>query len=1047
MRIDLPRYLLIVVLILGSAWAAHAQTGSQKNVTALNTEINTNFPDNSNGAIIPRGARQATLDMIASTGNFLTPGTWQALQTFAGGTTHPLVDGQVMLGSNNLNVTAQSIYSPFSNPANSAIYDVGRFVLDLESVSGGAITQADALGAYANCNVPLGVAPATGNCVASFGFAALGVANASGWGANFVCTDNTTNTNYGGSQNRKCISLELDLRIYDTGGTAQGTGLLISMDGTGTFASTLYGIDIEAGPASPKFAFAVNCGTHATSIGCLNIGPAVTGATAASQNIVWEYVTGSTQFAMVMGAPSGGGFSFTATAASVGIAMDWSTLTINTCTLKIAFGCVLNGGGTAQFAGAGIGASAVAAAALTVQGPDATSSNFAARFFNSGPTLLASFRDDGAVFLDGPLTLGVGTSSISLQGSGSGTINLQTQAAAGNWNWNWPITAGTAGQCLVSQGGVTTAMTWGACAGGLTVGTTTISGSCTNGFNLFNNAGVLGCQANGSGGSLTVGTTTVSGGTTQQILYDNAGVVGEITKGNNCVYGTNGSGVPSCATTLPSAVVASSLTSVGTLTGGATGAGFTVALATSTITGQLALANGGSNANLTASVGGIVYSTASAFAILSGTVTAGQCLLSGSSAAPTWGSCSAGGGGITIGSTTITSGTTQQILYDNGGVIGEITKGNNCVYATNGSGVPSCATTLADLTISGTSSPQLTVQSTGANPAFIDILETGGSQQAGIDLCDTNCTTTNKKWQIVKQANQNLAIIDNVASATIFTAVINGGTMSLTPQNNLILNPGGAHGVSVGSASDPGSGNLAASGSLASGATGSATNPNLVTTVCGANCGWYAPASGQMAWTIGGLIMDFGITTASTFTVDVNVSFGGHSLYGGGAPGNSLNFFSTFSGAPSGDSVTFSGSTIALRTLGGTFLLDYNSSVASVWTFSAPVISTTTISALAHLSRGTAPTGNTGTCSTGVTVTGGASVGNWTSTNACNIGSTIILSGMPAVPTAYNCDATDITTAAVVLQQTASSVTSVTFTVRSTNASANDNIRFKCLAY
>jgi len=53
-------------------------------------------------------------------------------------------------------------------------------------------------------------------------------------------------------------------------------------------------------------------------------------------------------------------------------------------------------------------------------------------------------------------------------------------------------------------------------------------------------------------------------------------------------------------------------------------------------TGQLSLARGGSNANLTASNGGIVYSTASALAILSGTATAGQIIRSGSLAAPSW---------------------------------------------------------------------------------------------------------------------------------------------------------------------------------------------------------------------------------------------------------------------------------------------------------------------------------------------------------------------------------------------------------------------------
>lgn len=54
------------------------------------------------------------------------------------------------------------------------------------------------------------------------------------------------------------------------------------------------------------------------------------------------------------------------------------------------------------------------------------------------------------------------------------------------------------------------------------------------------------------------------------------------------------------------------------------------------ITYPISLANGGTNANLTASNGGIFYSTASAAAILAGTATAGLALLSGSSTAPTW---------------------------------------------------------------------------------------------------------------------------------------------------------------------------------------------------------------------------------------------------------------------------------------------------------------------------------------------------------------------------------------------------------------------------
>lgn len=57
---------------------------------------------------------------------------------------------------------------------------------------------------------------------------------------------------------------------------------------------------------------------------------------------------------------------------------------------------------------------------------------------------------------------------------------------------------------------------------------------------------------------------------------------------------------------------------------------------TTHVSGQLPLANGGTAANLTASNGGIFYSTGSAGAILSGTATASLPLLSGASAAPTW---------------------------------------------------------------------------------------------------------------------------------------------------------------------------------------------------------------------------------------------------------------------------------------------------------------------------------------------------------------------------------------------------------------------------
>ncbi len=57
---------------------------------------------------------------------------------------------------------------------------------------------------------------------------------------------------------------------------------------------------------------------------------------------------------------------------------------------------------------------------------------------------------------------------------------------------------------------------------------------------------------------------------------------------------------------------------------------------TSEVSGILPLANGGTGANITASNGGIFYSTGSVGALLSGTATAGKILSSGASSAPSW---------------------------------------------------------------------------------------------------------------------------------------------------------------------------------------------------------------------------------------------------------------------------------------------------------------------------------------------------------------------------------------------------------------------------
>lgn len=109
-----------------------------------------------------------------------------------------------------------------------------------------------------------------------------------------------------------------------------------------------------------------------------------------------------------------------------------------------------------------------------------------------------------------------------------------------------------------------------------------------------------------------------------------------------------------------------------------------------TITGitDLALADGGTNASLVASNGGIFYSTASAGAILAGTATANQLLLSGASTTPAW-------------STTTYPATNavSTLLYaSSANVMAALATANDGVLITSGTGVPSISSTIPSAT-------------------------------------------------------------------------------------------------------------------------------------------------------------------------------------------------------------------------------------------------------------------------------------------------------------------------------------------------------------
>ena len=122
------------------------------------------------------------------------------------------------------------------------------------------------------------------------------------------------------------------------------------------------------------------------------------------------------------------------------------------------------------------------------------------------------------------------------------------------------------------------------------------------------------------------------------------------------------------------------------------------------------LAEGGTNANLTASNGGIFYSTATTGAILAGTATAGQMLRSGSTAAPTWSTA-------TWPNTT----TISQLLYSSSAnTVTGLTGANSAALISNSSGVPSWSGSLTN--------GQVIIGNTGGTPIKGNLTPANGVQ-------------------------------------------------------------------------------------------------------------------------------------------------------------------------------------------------------------------------------------------------------------------------------------------------------------------------------
>lgn len=320
------------------------------------------------------------------------------------------------------------------------------------------------------------------------------------------------------------------------------------------------------------------------------------------------------------------------------------------------------------------------------------------------------------------------------------------------------LAVGSDAQILMADAAATTGNKWVSWSGDVVIG---LTGATTIGANAVTYAKMqqasattllgnpTGALANIS--EITLGAGLSFAGTT---LVGTGGTVTSVSVVTN--QGVSGS--VATATTTPAITI-----SLGDLTGVTSFNGLVVTANTGAITtGSWAatvipLAFGGTAANLTASNGGIFYSTATEGAILAGTATAGLALVSGASTTPSWFTPTAG-----------------SIIF--AGVGGILEQDNSNLFFDN---------TTNRLGI-GTNSPSefIHVLNSGGNAAIR--LQSQSAKYAGFQMYDSNA---NNSWAIGHEFNapSNAKLVfsyGTIANENVVAYVLHGGGATFNENGN-----------------------------------------------------------------------------------------------------------------------------------------------------------------------------------------------------------------------------------------------------------------------
>lgn len=201
------------------------------------------------------------------------------------------------------------------------------------------------------------------------------------------------------------------------------------------------------------------------------------------------------------------------------------------------------------------------------------------------------------------------------------------------------------------------------------------------------------------------------------------------------------------------------------------------AAAAAVVTYPIALSKGGTNANLTASNGGIFYSTATAGAILAGTATANQMLQSGASTTPAWSTA-------TYPATT----TINQLLYSSSAntVVGLATA-NSSILVTSAGGVPSLSTTVPNGVIA-TTQAALDNSTKLATTAYVDAAVTASAMPWTTVTGTTQAVAINNGYVANNAGAVTLTLPGTAAvgSQVIVTGLGAGGWVIAQPAGVLI---------------------------------------------------------------------------------------------------------------------------------------------------------------------------------------------------------------------------------------------------------------------